>query len=114
MPTRKRDPLWLTTIFLAGFAVLSLILVSSYAHELRTLKGDLYDRCTARQAYDQSSQKTREVTRDYWLAYIEAERLNSFIDDKLRTARIANAQRMVDANTDTLRKSVPTGCGQYR
>jgi hypothetical protein len=77
------------------------------------LSNALYEQCVQRQRYDMSSQRTRAAYLAYEREVIVEETHNRFIDDQLRAARVASAQHLIDALTDTLRKSVPAACPRY-
>lgn len=92
----------------------ALYLVFSYRAQVVQFKHDYYQQCIDRKSYDASSQHVRAVSKQYWLDYIETEKTNPYIGEPLRQKRITGAQHMVDALTDTLSKTVPGGCDQYR
>ena len=83
-------------------------------HQIRQLKVELYRECVQRVEYDRKSQDARSAAREYWTNYIQAEKLNRFIDDKLRSQRVTNAQLMVDSLDIVLKSTVETHCGRYR
>lgn len=104
-----------TSIMLAALAVFAYTQHDSKtAKDLKELRTGLYERCLERAEYDMKSQETRLVQREYWIAYISAERLNTFTDDALRAQRIDSAQKVVESLDMTLSASVVSSCERYK
>lgn len=74
----------------------------------------LYVECQQRTKYDVASQEARRVAQEYWSNYIQAEQLNTFIDDKLRAQRVRNAQLMVDSLGVALKTTPNVSCERYQ
>ncbi len=119
MPERKNSTLFVALGVVVVLVALTMFTASTIVRRdgerhVNELRADLYERCMQRAEYDAASQDTRRVQREYWIAYIQAERLNTFIDDALRKQRVATAQSMVDSFNNTLASSVTTSCEIYK
>lgn len=112
---RDRYVIWaLVVLTLGALAIFAYSQTSrNGTEEVAELRKQLYTECLDRVVYDTTSQDARRVAREYWLSYIQAERLNTFIDDKLRAARIASAQTMVDSLGEALKTTVNPRCDRF-
>lgn len=102
------------TASMLALTMTALILAAGYHDQLGTLKQVIYTRCVQREAYDVASQQARAAQVQYLEDQIAAERTNKFIDDALRIARIASAQRAIDGLNRALTVGAPQGCNAYK
>ena len=95
-------------------AVLNLGLVFLVFLGVHRLETALYNRCVERVTLDRATEHFREVLVEEARQQAAVERSNPFIDDTLRTARIASHMRIATAGQAAVDAKVTTPCSRLR